>query len=386
MEKLKKHFKKKLEKVNVQVALLTCALVIFSSLIIYFVTNGIMVSLLANAYNQRANLTFQNIESHIDKKLYDEELTESGYGAVMDYLNVRKEDMAVSDIFIIKKSGDSFKYILDTNSGMEISKLNDKKINKKMKSEVEDLYLLHYVDSGFFTTMEEGYRYVNFFPATNDNGGVKGALGIAIDAQNVYLIKIMMRILVAIIILICCIISVRFSKIIFKKISNPLYQDASNTDSLTGLKNKNSFSVDLHNIEAGNTERYAISTIDLNGLKHINDTRGHQAGDLYIQRAGTVIKNAMKDTAHIGYRMGGDEFAVVMKDVEIEDIKAFVERLNKETEDINKNSGLTVSMSVGYAKFDKDKDRNFSMTMERSDAMMYENKRLYYKEKNQTPR
>ncbi len=386
MEKLKKHFKKKLEKVNVQVALLTCALVIFSSLIIYFVTNGIMVSLLANAYNQRANLTFQNIESHIDKKLYDEELTESGYGAVMDYLNVRKEDMAVSDIFIIKKSGDSFKYILDTNSGMEISKLNDKKINKKMKSEVEDLYLLHYVDSGFFTTMEEGYRYVNFFPATNDNGGVKGAIGIAIDAQNVYLIKIMMRILVAIIILICCIISVRFSKIIFKKISNPLYQDASNTDSLTGLKNKNSFSVDLHNIEAGNTERYAISTIDLNGLKHINDTRGHQAGDLYIQRAGTVIKNAMKDTAHIGYRMGGDEFAVVMKDVEIEDIKAFVERLNKETEDINKNSGLTVSMSVGYAKFDKDKDRNFSMTMERSDAMMYENKRLYYKEKNQTPR
>lgn len=386
MEKLKKHFKKKLEKVNVQVALLTCALVIFSSLIIYFVTNGIMVSLLANAYNQRANLTFQNIESHIDKKLYDEELTESGYGAVMDYLNVRKEDMAVSDIFIIKKSGDSFKYILDTNSGMEISKLNDKKINKKMKSEVEDLYLLHYVDSGFFTTMEEGYRYVNFFPATNDNGGVKGAIGIAIDAQNVYLIKIMMRILVAIIILICCIISVRFSKIIFKKFSNPLYQDASNTDSLTGLKNKNSFSVDLHNIEAGNTERYAISTIDLNGLKHINDTRGHQAGDLYIQRAGTVIKNAMKDTAHIGYRMGGDEFAVVMKDVEIEDIKAFVERLNKETEDINKNSGLTVSMSVGYAKFDKDKDRNFSMTMERSDAMMYENKRLYYKEKNQTPR
>ena len=386
MEKLKKHFKKKLEKVNVHVALLTCALVIFSSLIIYFVTNGIMVSLLANAYNQRANLTFQNIESHIDKKLYDEELTESGYGAVMDYLNVRKEDMAVSDIFIIKKSGDSFKYILDTNSGMEISKLNDKKINKKMKSEVEDLYLLHYVDSGFFTTMEEGYRYVNFFPATNDNGGVKGAIGIAIDAQNVYLIKIMMRILVAIIILICCIISVRFSKIIFKKISNPLYQDASNTDSLTGLKNKNSFSVDLHNIEAGNTERYAISTIDLNGLKHINDTRGHQAGDLYIQRAGTVIKNAMKDTAHIGYRMGGDEFAVVMKDVEIEDIKAFVERLNKETEDINKNSGLTVSMSVGYAKFDKDKDRNFSMTMERSDAMMYENKRLYYKEKNQTPR
>ena len=39
-------------------------------------------------------------------------------------------------------------------------------------------------------------------------------------------------------------------------------------------------------------------------------------------------------------------------------------------------------MSIGYAKFDAEKDRNFSMTMERADAMMYENKRLYYKTKN----
>ena len=38
-------------------------------------------------------------------------------------------------------------------------------------------------------------------------------------------------------------------------------------------------------------------------------------------------------------------------------------------------------MSIGYAKFDAEKDRNFSMTMERADAMMYENKRLYYKTK-----
>lgn len=386
MGKLEMLFKKKLEKVNVQVAILTCALVIFSCFIIYFVINGIMVSLLADAYNQRADLTFRNIESHIDKKLYDEELSESGYGAVMGYLQAKKEDMAVSDIFVIKKSGDSYKYILDTNIEGDYDSLNNKKIRGKIKSEVEDLYVVNHVDSGFFTKMDEGYRYVNFFPVSNDSGGVKGVIGIAIDTQNVYLIRIMLRILSLIIVLICCIISIRFSKLIFKKISNPLYQDASNTDSLTGLKNKNSFSVDLHNIEAGNTERYAISTIDLNGLKHINDTRGHQAGDLYIQRAGTVLKNAMKGTSHVGYRMGGDEFAVVMKDVEIEDIKNFIERVNQETENVNKNSGLMVSMSIGYAKFNKDKDRNFSMTMERSDAMMYENKRLYYKEKNQTPR
>ena len=56
---------------------------------------------------------------------------------------------------------------------------------------------------------------------------------------------------------------------IFKRISNPLYQDMSNTDTLTGLKNKNSFTVDMHNIESGNQLRYAIVTVDLNGLKNI---------------------------------------------------------------------------------------------------------------------
>lgn len=386
MGKLKKLFKKKLEKVNVQVSLLTCALVIFSCLIIYLVTSGIMVSLLADAYNERANLTFQTIESHIDRKLYDDDLSEGGYGAVMSYLLATKDNMAVSEIFIIKKDQETLKYILDTSSGNEQSSLQDKKVSRKIEEEVNDLYTLNYTDSGFFISTDSGFRYMNFYPVSYEGGSIKGVIGIAIDAHRVHTIQIILRILVLLIILVCCVISIRFSKVIFKKISNPLYQDASNTDSLTGLKNKNSFSVDLHNIEVSNTERYAIATIDLNGLKHINDTRGHQAGDLYIKSSGTVIKNAMQGTSYIGYRIGGDEFAVVMKDAAMEDIKDFVDRVKEESEKINKNSGLKISMSIGYAKFDEEKDRNFSMTMERSDAMMYENKRLYYKEKNQPPR
>ena len=61
MGKLKKFIMNKIEKVNVQVSMLTCGLIIFSCLVIYLVTSGVMISMLADAYNERANLTFTTI-------------------------------------------------------------------------------------------------------------------------------------------------------------------------------------------------------------------------------------------------------------------------------------------------------------------------------------
>ena len=89
----------------------------------------------------------------------------------------------------------------------------------------------------------------------------------------------------------------------------------------------------------------------------------------------------MEGTDFIGYRVGGDEFSVVLKDCDIDMVKNFADRIARMADSINRG-GIKTSMSIGYAKFDAEKDRNFSMTMERADAMMYENKRLYYKTKN----
>lgn len=62
--KIKKVYYEQNRKVNVQVSMLTCGLIIFSCLVIYLVTSGVMISMLADAYNERANLTFTTIESH----------------------------------------------------------------------------------------------------------------------------------------------------------------------------------------------------------------------------------------------------------------------------------------------------------------------------------
>ncbi|MCC8161408.1 MAG: GGDEF domain-containing protein [Oscillospiraceae bacterium] len=387
MKTPKEYFKSKIEKVNVQVSLLSCALVIVSCLVIYLVTSGIMVSILIDAYDERANLTFETIEFHLDSRLYQDDIPDGAYSAVMSYLTAVKENMAISEIFIVKKDSEgNLIYILDTNNEKNAADIRTETVTGKIEKRIRNMYIVNYVSSGDFFSVADAYRYMNFYPVSDDGRNVKGVIGIGIDAGYVRTARIIMNILVGILILLCCLISVRFSTVIFRKISNPLYQDASNTDTLTGLKNKNSFTVDLHNIEGNNTERYSVITIDLNGLKNINDTRGHQAGDMFIQRASKILKSAMEGTDFIGYRVGGDEFSIIGKDKSLEDVKSFVDNINKLIDEGNKTRGMLLTMSIGYAKFDKEKDRNFSMTIERSDAMMYENKRLYYKMKNQTPR
>ena len=381
MGKLKKFIMNKIEKVNVQVSMLTCGLIIFSCLVIYLVTSGVMISMLADAYNERANLTFTTIESHFDSGLFTEDVPDGVYGAALSYLSAVKDNMAISEIFVVRKdkNGD-FQYILDTKNDKINTVINDEKITGKIEKEINDMYTTHYADVGAFYASLDGFRYLNFYPIM-DGGTVKGVACIGIDANRVYIFKIILRVIVIILILLCCLISVRFSMAIFKRISNPLYQDMSNTDTLTGLKNKNSFTVDMHNIESGNQSRYAIVTVDLNGLKNINDSRGHQMGDIYIQNGADAIRKAMEGTDFIGYRVGGDEFSVVLKDCDIDMVKNFADRIARMADSINRG-GIKTSMSIGYAKFNAEKDRNFSMTMERADAMMYENKRLYYKTKN----
>ena len=117
MGKLKKFIMNKMEKVNVQVSMLTCGLIIFSCLVIYLVTSGVMISMLADAYNERANLTFTTIESHFDSRLFIEDVPDGVYGAALSYLSAVKDNMAISEIFVVRKdkNGD-FQYILDTKN------------------------------------------------------------------------------------------------------------------------------------------------------------------------------------------------------------------------------------------------------------------------------
>ena len=97
---------------------------------------------------------------------------------------------------------------------------------------------------------------------------------------------------------------------------SPPSRTAARTDSLTGLGNHRSFHDDLTAAMQARTERgatFALMAVDLDGLKRINDTKGHQAGDEYLRQTSECLRQAAASHGTV-YRTGGDEFMVLLPD------------------------------------------------------------------------
>jgi len=145
-------------------------------------------------------------------------------------------------------------------------------------------------------------------------------------------------------------------------------------DELTGVKNKRAYldMEDKLNEQIKNSEdlEFAIIMCDLNGLKKVNDTLGHKAGDDFIIRGCEIICTAFAHSPV--YRAGGDEFIVIARGTDYEVLDRRIEKINRINAKNAKNGDVT--MAVGVAKFCKD-DHFVSDVFERADSNMYENKR-----------
>lgn len=145
-------------------------------------------------------------------------------------------------------------------------------------------------------------------------------------------------------------------------------------DQLTGVKNKRAYVDEEEHlniqIKAGVDIDFAIVVCDLNGLKQINDTLGHKAGDEYIQEGCEIICDTFARSPV--FRVGGDEFVAVAqgKDYDLLDAHiATIQEINKK----NQNTGK-VTIAVGSAKYTSE-DKFVSDVFERADSIMYDNKR-----------
>jgi diguanylate cyclase (GGDEF)-like protein len=132
-------------------------------------------------------------------------------------------------------------------------------------------------------------------------------------------------------------------------------EELSETDALTGLSNRRAFRRRLTE-DLSRALRYgfpvSLLLIDVDGLKRINDTDGHAAGDCAIRRVADAIALTLRE-ADLGARWGGDEFAIVMPNTSRPAARRSAERLTAQLADgDSSDSALPVTISIGLATFD----------------------------------
>lgn len=149
-------------------------------------------------------------------------------------------------------------------------------------------------------------------------------------------------------------------------------QIAANIDNLTGIKNRHTFLTAQARLDHQIAERtqspFVTVILDVNDLKIVNDTAGHQAGDQYLQDACQIICGIFKRSPV--FRMGGDEFAVIAQGSDYEHMEELLGKLDAHNAEALRTGGIVIA--CGMAKFED--DPCVAAVLERADRNMYENK------------
>jgi len=144
-------------------------------------------------------------------------------------------------------------------------------------------------------------------------------------------------------------------------------------DQLTGLYNRTAYAHFVRNAEF-NPEHFIVVMMDLNDLKKCNDTLGHEMGDKYIKESARMIRECFSDKGKC-YRMGGDEFCVLLQGGSLEDCKRRIQRLKDKAEQYNRqHEDIVIRIACGYELYDKRIDFDINDTSRRADKMMYHEK------------
>ncbi|MBR1471459.1 MAG: GGDEF domain-containing protein [Lachnospiraceae bacterium] len=149
------------------------------------------------------------------------------------------------------------------------------------------------------------------------------------------------------------------------------------TDEMTRMFNRRCYDEDLKELRSGAlSDDFVLFSIDVNGLKTVNDTKGHVAGDELIKGAANCLALSVGNKGKV-YRTGGDEFMVVIHTDHPEKLRSDIREKAKEWHGMYTDS---MTMSIGYAAYKDHRDTNIDELEHKADADMYADKDRYYKE------
>lgn len=153
-------------------------------------------------------------------------------------------------------------------------------------------------------------------------------------------------------------------------------------DSLTGAKSKAAYDRQVKKIvetlyQNVKLDPFALVIFDVNGLKITNDTYGHELGDELLIRSAQMIKEHFPESDV--YRIGGDEFAVFVKEKDYENRNELVRKFRSKVNDIHgisKSLLEDIPIACGMATYDDKNDIDYISIFSRADTIMYDDKKM----------
>ncbi len=374
-----------ISRVDVQVSIFTAILVVLACLCIFLFHYKLTYNDMITSLENRTESIHEYIETFLTYETFcsinsPEDMNTVLYEVNQSAMYHAKQAAGVQYLYTAKRNDDgTFIYVIDglSEDAPDFRRPGDP-IEEEIIDELERALSGEKVLPDTIKGTEWGKIFITYLPI-HDNGKIIGVLGIEFDAEHQFDTYHLLRISTPIIIIITCILAAFLAVYFFRHISNPTFRDLYNTDYLTELKNRNSFEIDLNNLRAQKLMKgKSIIVLNLNHLKKINDSLGHEAGDWYLKSVGRIINESLPSNA-AAYRVGGDEFVILAST----DNRNKLEQLSVTIKEKVSTSSppdwrISWTCSIGYAIFDTDKESDIYDTYRRADQNMYEEKQRYH--------
>lgn len=372
----------RMRRVDFQVSVLTAAIVIISCSVVYLLSYALTHADMIKSLQDRVMSIHTALEPHLQVETFQELKTiedeqKQIYLDAKSLLESAKHTTGVRYLYTATRTAEgNYIYQVDglPSDSPDFRHAGDP-IEPEIIPELENALSGAEVLPNEIKNTSWGHIFIAYLPVHVEDS-VVGVLGIEFDAAHQYKTYRIFRIVTPLVIVLACLAGGLVAMMLFRRISNPTFKDLSTMDFLTGLRGRNAFELAAQNLNKSHAlAQTALLAVDLDGLKKVNDTLGHLAGDQYIRACGNALQAVVKKPGVV-YRIGGDEFVVLIPMNDQKEMEILLQSLEREVEANNRDAEIKLLYSAGYAFYDPDLDGNLYATLDRADAMMYENKRL----------
>jgi len=229
-------------------------------------------------------------------------------------LNISSESASSGSEALKRLKKREYTFVL---TDMKMQGMDGLKLIKKIHNGLPNISIIA------MTGYSEGYRYVDVI-----NAGANDFINKPFDLEE---------------------LEAKLRRIIIERNLRKELNRLSITDSLTGLFNQRHFYTRLKDeVTRAKRQKHPLSLIllDLDNFKEYNDTYGHLEGDEMLRNVGQTINSSIREGVDTGYRYGGDEFAIILIESDLDVAKVIGKRVQ-----ISLKEKINITASIGYKRF-----------------------------------